>query len=419
MIHDRIKTILLYADSTPSGKGLGSRLTRFDAAKRYLKDSERRVRHFRKRLQGIHIEPQVSHYERLSYVNDWKDAFCKSARLDVTTCDINHHYEYWRAQKSIQSYPLIVILHSATGDDMTMLQKTESFFQGRRGKMVVFIGNEYDLMEEKIDFLVQTGAEYVGSQLPSKTASWLYQDAPHTEVLATPHGLNHEKYPTPRTDKRVRDIGFRGAAYKHFIGDHERENLIDHVKNHSERYGLDTDIVYDTYMTRDEWSTFLGECSGIVGAESGSYFLDRRCKMITAAKEFVLEHPTAAFDDVFDRFFKNPSAEFVSGKCISSRHFEPIGTKTCQMLVEGHFNGILEADEHYVAVKKDLSNIDDAVAKFRDISFRKKIVDNTYEYVLDQHTYHHRVDRLVDEVSASHIGKDERHQPEESKRISA
>ncbi len=90
----------------------------------------------------------------------------------------------------------------------------------------------------------------------------------------------------------------------------------------------------------------------------------------------------------------------MSGKAISSRHFEPVGTKTCQILIEGHYNGVLVADEHYIAVRKDLSNIADAVQRFKDDGYRRAMVDRTYEHVMSAHTYRHRVEQLVAAVAA-------------------
>jgi len=100
---------------------------------------------------------------------------------------------------------------------------------------------------------------------------------------------------------------------------------------------------------------------------------------------------------VFELFFARYSNP-VSGKAISSRHFEPVGTKTCQILLEGDYNGILQADRDYISLSKDYSNIDDVVRRFRDDGYRSELVDHALEHVLAEHTYTHRVNRVLDEV---------------------
>ena len=76
-------------------------------------------------------------------------------------------------------------------------------------------------------------------------------------------------------------------------------------------------------------------------------------------------------------------------------------TKTCQILLEGYYNGILKADEHYISVKKDFSNLDEAVRRFKDHEFRDALVNRAYEYVAAEHTYHHRVESLLSAITGN------------------
>jgi spore maturation protein CgeB len=100
---------------------------------------------------------------------------------------------------------------------------------------------------------------------------------------------------------------------------------------------------------------------------------------------------------VFGECFANARAA-LNGKAISSRHFEPIGTRTCQLLVEGSYNGILEGDRHYISVKRDLSNVEDAIRRFKDAEYRAAITAAAHDHVMSHHTYSHRVAELVGTV---------------------
>ena len=86
---------------------------------------------------------------------------------------------------------------------------------------------------------------------------------------------------------------------------------------------------------------------------------------------------------------------------ISSRHFEPIGTKTCQISDARHYNGILEADRHYIALASDLRNIDDELRRFQDDDYRQQMVDETYDYVIAEHTYANRISELIETVTGT------------------
>jgi spore maturation protein CgeB len=265
--------------------------------------------------------------------------------------------------------------------------------------LIVFIGNEYDLMAEKIDFIRKVEADYVCSQLPIETAEWLYSGCDSAKILPMPHALNPEiYYPSISVKERKIDIGFIGAIYPYFIGDIERRNFLEFVKKNAGQFNLRCDMRF-LNVPRKQWALFLNSCKGIIGAEAGTYFLDREGCLLRGAKEYIKRHPQASFEEVYGRFFKKPGTEYISGKAISSRHFESIGAKTCQILLEGYYNGILKPDIHYISVKKDLSNVRDALERFKDENFREKLVKEAYEYVMAEHTYRHRIETLLNSIA--------------------
>lgn len=391
---ERIQTLVLDADGGRWGYVLADTLLR--GILRLRAD----VSNLPRALQGHRWSRRLlgPRYRHLSYVLDWREALCEAPELDVEVCNINNLVDYRRRREAIRSYPLIIILHSAAGDSMGLLTRTAHWFEGRRGRLVVFLGNEYDLMEEKIAFLRSVGAEYLCSQLPLEAARWVYAECLPTQVVSMPHALNPRLYaPNPDAPRTV-DIGFCGDIYFPFIGDTERTTVITFFQRHGSDLGLATDFRLNARMAQFEWANFLQRCRGTIGAESGSYYLDRCGQMLQEAKAYWRRHPRASFEEIFERFFRVPRLPYVSGKTISSRHFEPMGTKTCQLLLEGHYNGILHPGEHYIPIKKDLSNVREAVRLFQDEGARARIVERAYEYVMDQHTYRHRVRSLVQDV---------------------
>lgn len=334
-------------------------------------------------------------YADASYMTDWRDAFLAERRLAVDTCNITNLIEFARNRKKLREWDLIVILHSAAGDRMSALPRAASWFQGRRGKLAMFIGNEYDLLDEKIAFAKEAGVDFLCTQLPIATARALYHEVPGT-IVPMPHALNPDVYRV-RDAPRTIDVGFVGDLYERLIGDCERTDIVRFFRERGGEYGLRCDIRSER-MPRETWAGFLSSCQAIIGAESGTYYLQPDGAALKCAKAYVKRQPNASFDDVHHRCFASATAA-LNGKAVSSRHFEPIGTKTCQVLVEGSYNGILEADTHYIAVKRDLSNIDDAIARLKDASYRARIVEAAHYHVMSAHTYRHRVSALVDVIS--------------------
>jgi len=342
----------------------------------------------------------------LSYMADWRDAFLRCARLDVEVCNINNLVHLATCLLGIRRYDLIVVSHAAAGDDISVLSRVARAFHLRRCKLVVFLGNEYDILDEKIAFMRDTKAEFICSQLPIEAARYLYSECEGAEIVEMPHALNPQNYRRADGIARTTDIGFVGDIYLPFVGDRERTDLIEWFERNGAAEGLSCDIRKQR-IPREAWNAFINGCNSIIGAESGTYYLNGRGRLLEQARAYNLQHRDASFEEIFDRFYRGQVPE-VSGKSISSRHFEPIGAKTCQILLEGGYNGILRPDEHYIPVRRDLSDIREALAKFRDEDYRRKIADTAYEHVMAGHTYDHRVTHLISLLDRSMTRHDRR-----------
>ncbi len=334
-------------------------------------------------------------YASLSYVIDWLEAFRTAPALQPVCCNIVDLGEWPRIRRLVKTAPLTVILHSAAGDDISLISRLSSTLLGRKGKLLTFFGNEYTRMPSKIAFARAIEADFIASQLPMTAATWLYADCTRSRVLPAPAALNPTRY-HPLKIPRVIDVGFRGDLYPYSIGDQERTRILEFFRQLGSRHGLHVDIAYSR-ESGARWHQFLSSCHGIVGAESGTLYLERDDHTERAVVEYLASHAAASFTDVYQKFFANYSNP-VSGKAISSRHFEAIGTQTCQILLEGQYNGILEAGRHYFSVQADLSDASEVIERFKDPTERTRIAEEAHAYVLAHHTYQHRVRHLLELV---------------------
>jgi len=397
MKRDRIKTLYLDAN------GCGGMVIKADTILRGIfgyGDGAQAPRLLRRVPQVSALFGFLRQFQaHVSYTIDWREAFCEAPQLDVDVCNINNLVHYGRCLLALGRYDIVVVSHAAAGDDMTVLLKSARRLRRRRGKLVMFVGNEYDLLDEKLEFIRAVGAEFICSQLPMPAAQYLYRECPGSRILSMPHALNPKVYRPASRPERALDIGFIGDVYWPFVGDRERTDLIEAFEREGERWGLRCHIRRQR-IPRTEWAAFLNTSKGTIGAESGTYYLNDRGRLLAAAREYNLhQHPEASFEEIFEKFYRGHPRE-VSGKSISSRHFEPIGTKTCQLLLEGEYNGVLTPDEHYISVRKDRSNIEDAVRRFKDPEYRQTIVERAYEHVMANHTYAHRVRSVLAAVGA-------------------
>ena len=112
---DRLKTLLLFAN--------GPSRPKFIAAETVLRGLLRLPleTRFSARIPGHQFFNRVvgDRYETLSYMRDWHEAFAASPGLEIEACNILDLRAYAAARRKIKEYPLVVVLHSAAGDDVS------------------------------------------------------------------------------------------------------------------------------------------------------------------------------------------------------------------------------------------------------------------------------------------------------------
>lgn len=383
----------------------------------------------------------VHYSETLSYFDDWLDAFKAARELDVVPANLATPLGRRRMRRHARECDLVVLLHSVVGDSLTEVRRCGASLLERRGPLVAFVGNEVSLPTQpiaaKLDVLRWLAPEFVATQLPLDAGEYLY-DGLDTNVLAMPHALNPQAFhPDVPNERRSIDVGFRGSRYPPQVGDDDRNRIIDYFATATFEPPLALDIRTNTSQHgRRAWAHFLNRCKGTIGTESGGPELDRGDAILgrteaalgaTAAESrvrsflrpvsrripWVLKSPLRRGVDFVAGRSNTPSlpnaqpwriaatAQSVSGKCISSRHFDAIGTETCQILFPGRYNDLLEAGRHYLCLQPDFSNIHEVLAQFRDDTARLRLVRETREWALAEHTYRHRVASLVAAVSSS------------------
>lgn len=380
--------------------------------------------------------------DKLSYYDDWLDAFSGYKGFDATCLNIANERNIALLDKTIGDFEFIALLHSTNGGGVSYLKPYKNILAKRKGTLLAFVGNEVNLpqvsIRDKIDFIRDIEAEFIGTQLPLEAGQWLYGECEKSRVVPLPHALNPDVFKPviPEEDRKI-DFGVRSNRYLPHIGDDDRERLFSFFRDNTFSPPLSVDISTTSRYDRGGWADFLTRCRGTLSNEAGTYYLERDDKTVREIQKFIEERAASrnrriiadnlhlpalwhilprrarewakkilkpfgiiskresyysvGFGEIFERFFKGYKKPPFYSKAISSRHFDAIGTKTCQVMFEGSFNGILKADEHYIALKGDFSNIDDVIRRFRDTSYRKAMTDRSYDYVMEEHTYAHRM----------------------------
>jgi spore maturation protein CgeB len=384
----------------------------------------------------------------LSYNDDWLDAFTSHPEFETKAVDIVSA-DGAALRSAAENVDAIVLLHSTNGDTTSYLEPFASILAERRVPLLSFVGNELNLPGSPISakryVLGKIRPDWVATQMLEHAGRFLFGDLVNKSVISIPHALNPDVFrPTRRLDDRATDIGVRAARYLPHLGDDDRNRLIDAFARLGAAGRLKIDIS-DRRFNRAGWSSFLNSCRGTVATEAGSWFLERDDARVNAIRDYVrknsrgglliandsplrkfghrlpswtrvalrrflrsgpirheaLVNELISFDDIYQRFFAGRERAPVYGKCISSRHFDAIGTKTCQIMFYGRFNDILEPNRHYLVLQSDFSDLDDVLRRFSDLSIRRNIVEEAYAHVLSSHTYAHRMRQVAKTLAST------------------
>jgi hypothetical protein len=390
----------------------------------------------------------ANYTDRLSYFDDWLDAFISAPQFAGVPINMADPASWRRLPALQREVDAIVLLHSTNGDTTTYLEPHVEALRQRRVPLLSFVGNEVNLpgspIAGKRRLFAALRPEYIATQLLQEAGEYLFADVVSRKVVAIPHALNAKIFAPARADSERRyDIGVRAVRYLPHLGDDDRNRLMQWFTDRGPGLGLNVEIS-DERLDRYGWSGYLNQCRGTVSTEAGTWFLERDDTTVNAIREYVLSKRKGLvvrndsalrslghkmpwwlkslvrramkkgllrhealineqfdYDEIFSRFFAGRERSPHYSKCISSRHFDAAGTKTCQLMFRGRFNDILKPNEHYLALEPDFSNIDDALARFRDPVKRQSVVDAAFDLVCSEHTYEHRVRQVYDLLASA------------------
>jgi hypothetical protein len=161
--------------------------------------------------------------------------------------------------------------------------------------------------------------------------------------------------------ERTIDIGYRTVPGKPYLGRHAalKAELAEAVRERAQSRGLCVDVstrAEDTFFG-DDWYRFLASCRYTIGIEGGASILDRDGSVRAAVDRYLANMPDASFEELEAACFPGRDGELALF-AISPRHLEACATRTAQILVEGEYAGILRRGEHYLELRRDLSNLD-------------------------------------------------------------
>lgn len=352
-------------------------------------------------VRALLLYARIPENETLSYQQAWPRHFLAHPRFDCDPVDVLSLRDTRRLRlRSLlrwTRYDAVVILHSVFSNGRYLHGPLLDVVRGLRAPKAYFIGNEYKGLPEKMWFCETVGVDLLVSQFTTEAPLRLYRERlPQTTVVGIPNtGWDAELFaPRVPVEERPVDLGYRAFENDVALGHRERRELAERFLVAAGENGLKVDISLDPADRLDEpgWADFLNRCKGQLGSEAGGDYFELTDETRNAVNAHLAGRPDASFEEVWERFFRD-YRDPVPGRVLSGRNVEAAGTKTVQLLLEGGYGGYLEPDVHYIPLRKDFSNLDEAIAKFRDDSFCARLRENAFAVAQDL-TYPKLIDRF-------------------------
>jgi len=271
--------------------------------------------------------------------------------------------------------------------------------------------DEFIRTDELCDFINDFDIDYVFSVAPESEWPKIYHTVDSQKVkffrILTGYLDDGTIERIQKFQKSMRnrslDIGYRSWQGAPWLGRRGllKAQIADVFREESEKFGFVTDISTrrEDSFEGDDWYKFLLKCKYTIGVEGGASILDCDGSLKKQTETYLSLHPHAEFQEVEAACFPNLDGTFQLF-ALSPRHLEACATKTCQVLVEGEYNNILTAGEHFIEVKRDFSNLSDVLEIIKQDEQRNAIVERAYQDIVasGQYTYKSFVEFILEQT---------------------
>lgn len=290
-----------------------------------------------------------------------------------------------------------VFVHCTLSYRAENLQPMVPLLDDWRGLKILMKQDEQYRMRQTIDVIRDAGFQLVLTCVPRAELTKAYPPAelPRTRFMHTFTGYVTEEmralaYPL---DCRPIDIGYRGSPQPPQFGRlaWEKQQIAEVFLEACRRRGLRHDIKSgwgDRFMGQ-AWFDFLGSSAGTVGVESGGSIFDFDGSVELDVNTFLTANPGASFEEISRAVLEPHEGKIHYGQ-IAPRHLEAAACSTAQLLYEGKYSSVFEAGRHYFPVKRDLTNLDEAIDMFLDPALRRRVVQAARADIIDAPALHYR-----------------------------
>ncbi|MEQ8426910.1 MAG: hypothetical protein RLT87_10505 [Gammaproteobacteria bacterium] len=318
--------------------------------------------------------------------NDHIEAFKNYSKNDIFLAD------YRVAEKLIDFsiYDCLVIHHSIPiGYQNSIGAQLEKKIIEYDGLKVLFIQDEMRWVNSTCDKIKKYEIAVIFTVTQSSVTRKIYRESWFDQiifenVLTGYVPTNLLSLDVPEYFTRKYDVTYRARKLPAWCGyfGQEKSIIADRFSQDARAYNLNCNISCaekDRVYGR-KWIKLMANSKSVLGAESGSSFIDFAGDIAPAIDAYQSSNPLADFKDIKEKYLLEQDGEIII-KAISPRCFEAAALKTLMIMYEGEYSGVLTAGRHYVPLRRDHKNMNDVVKILRDVNEATAIINNAYNEI--------------------------------------
>jgi hypothetical protein len=263
------------------------------------------------------------------------------------------------------------------------------------GLKVLFIQDEYRGVNATIETIKSMGIHVLFTCVPDGEIEKVYPSKalPGLRKINTLTGYVPKALLTravPRIKDRPIHVGYRTRKLPYWLGElgYEKIQIAERFIAHAADAGLSLDISYQESrrIYGEKWIDFVSSCKVMLGTESGASVFDFSGELEEIVNRYVQKHPEVDFAEIQEKFLR-PYEGRIRLNQISPRCFEAAALRTAMLLYEGDYSGILKPRRHYIPLKKDFSNIEEAIKILMNDEKLQSIADCTFAEIAQDPQY--------------------------------
>jgi hypothetical protein len=257
-----------------------------------------------------------------------------------------------------------------------------------RGYKIAFFQDEHHWCKQRFGFIDEYGIDCVYTLLEPPHAEQVYGSHTNASKFVShfPSYVGQElldaapRFGKPDRERQI-DIGYRGREIPPYMGRGGLEKAVigERFAELAQNRGLRLDVKVSEgeRIYGDDWHRFMADCKGTLGTESGVSCFDLEDEV---REEY--ERLSAGGREVTVEKLERGALGRWDGKIpyrtISPRNFEAAAFRVCQVLFEGRYSGLMEPMHHYIPLRKDFSNLDEVIERFKDPGLRQELTENAH-----------------------------------------